>query len=525
MHPDLANIANEPDKLVSDGRLTVPILHIWNHADVNTCGSPPVDLPAARRVDRHARLHRLPPRADAPRDRRAGPGSRSQNLPLCVDDDAVPDCSVHVVSNKVGLTNTDPRSRARLPHRDHGLGRHATDGQLIHATPGAHRHPRRRRPRAARRIVRPDQPAPGELRRHPARSRTGTCATRRRPVWLRTCSRSTSTSRSVRPGAGRRPWSRTSTVVGSRSGTRATSSRTRSTSSRTRAGPSRLNYRLVGNSGSGATNGVYPAAEQDVAAGIAYLANHAAQNQINRSRIMLLGHSAGAFLVSAVSTDASFLAGAGSACRDVVCTVPLDTTYDIPTQIAAGGTSEAMYRVAFGNDPAVMESGVTEPERRGREGHPVVPHREDARGLAESRRRSASLRYCAAQCRGEGGGAGRGRIDARAGERRRRSSRRHDRHAAAHGLLPRPASEARIPFPPRSVRSGCVRAEAPDEPLGVPHGVVAGAVVLIGQREHDFGARRHGARVMGVGIVDDDVDRARSGSKASGRPSPDPRGR
>jgi arylformamidase len=114
-----------------------------------------------------------------------------------------------------------------------------------------------------------------------------------------------------------------------------------------------LNYRLVGNPGSGVTNGVYPAAEQDVAAGIAYLANHAAQNQINRSRIMLLGHSAGAFLVSAVSTDASFLGAVGLGLRDVVCTVPLDTTYDIPTQIAAGGTSEAMYRNAFGNDPAV----------------------------------------------------------------------------------------------------------------------------------------------------------------------------
>jgi arylformamidase len=31
----------------------------------------------------------------------------------------------------------------------------------------------------------------------------------------------------------------------------------------------------------------------------------------------------------------------------------LDTTYDIPTQIAAGGDSEAMFRNAFGDDPAV----------------------------------------------------------------------------------------------------------------------------------------------------------------------------
>jgi hypothetical protein len=41
-----------------------------------------------------------------------GPSSRSKNLPLCVDNDAVPDCSAHVVSNKVGLLNTDPASPA-----------------------------------------------------------------------------------------------------------------------------------------------------------------------------------------------------------------------------------------------------------------------------------------------------------------------------------------------------------------------------------------------------------------------------
>ena len=43
--PDLANIDNEPDKLVSSGRLTVPVLHIWNHGDSNTCGSPQISCP------------------------------------------------------------------------------------------------------------------------------------------------------------------------------------------------------------------------------------------------------------------------------------------------------------------------------------------------------------------------------------------------------------------------------------------------------------------------------------------------
>ena len=43
--PDLANIDNEPDKLVTSGRLTVPLLHIWNHGDRNTCGALAVSCP------------------------------------------------------------------------------------------------------------------------------------------------------------------------------------------------------------------------------------------------------------------------------------------------------------------------------------------------------------------------------------------------------------------------------------------------------------------------------------------------
>ena len=72
---------------------------------------------------------------------------------------------------------------------------------------------------------------------------------------------------------------------------------------------------------------------------------------------MLLGHSSGAFLVSLVSTDGSFLRDAGLALRDVRCTASLDTTYDVPTQVAGGGPNAAMYRAAFGDDPAVWAKG------------------------------------------------------------------------------------------------------------------------------------------------------------------------
>ncbi len=116
-----------------------------------------------------------------------------------------------------------------------------------------------------------------------------------------------------------------------------------------------LNYRLVGDTGAGTTNGKYPAAEQDIAAAIAYLVGHASSYAVDAHHVMLLGHSAGAFLVALESTDGSFLQGAGRQLSDVVCTAPLDSTYDIPAQIASGGQSEAMYRNAFGNDPSVWE--------------------------------------------------------------------------------------------------------------------------------------------------------------------------
>jgi acetyl esterase/lipase len=114
-----------------------------------------------------------------------------------------------------------------------------------------------------------------------------------------------------------------------------------------------LNYRLVDDAGSGATNGEYPAAEDDIAAALAYLVEHAGAYDLDPRRIMLLGHSAGAFLVSLVSTDERFVEAAGIELTDIVCTAPLDTTYDIPARIAGGGTEEQMFRKAFGDDPSV----------------------------------------------------------------------------------------------------------------------------------------------------------------------------
>ena len=110
--PELADPANEPDKLVASGRLTVPILHIWNHGDSNTCGSPAISCPL--RDGSHVTMGLTDCIHEPMREAIAaqGPGSKSENFPMCVDNDGTPDCSLHVVTTRIHLTNTDPSTPA-----------------------------------------------------------------------------------------------------------------------------------------------------------------------------------------------------------------------------------------------------------------------------------------------------------------------------------------------------------------------------------------------------------------------------
>ena len=117
-----------------------------------------------------------------------------------------------------------------------------------------------------------------------------------------------------------------------------------------------IEYRLVGNPGSGPTNGVYPAQQEDIAAALGYLQDTASQYRVDPHRIMTMGHSAGAFLVALESTDLSFVEAAGLETGDIICTAPLDTeTFDVSAQIAGGGNQALVYRAVFGSDPAVWD--------------------------------------------------------------------------------------------------------------------------------------------------------------------------
>lgn len=107
-----------------------------------------------------------------------------------------------------------------------------------------------------------------------------------------------------------------------------------------------INYRLV------------PAAtvEQqaaDVASALAALLAKADALGIDRTRVVLMGHSAGAHLVALVGTDERYLRGAGLSFADVDGVIPNDgAAYDVPAQMQDSGRfMQSTYVQAFGTDP------------------------------------------------------------------------------------------------------------------------------------------------------------------------------
>lgn len=107
-----------------------------------------------------------------------------------------------------------------------------------------------------------------------------------------------------------------------------------------------INYRLV------------PAARvedqaADVAASLRYLIDNAAKLGFDPTRIVIMGHSAGAHLVALVGTDEQYLRGAGLSFASIDGVLPIDgAAYDVPRQMADGGKFMSdTYVQAFGTDP------------------------------------------------------------------------------------------------------------------------------------------------------------------------------
>ena len=126
-----------------------------------------------------------------------------------------------------------------------------------------------------------------------------------------------------------------------------------------------VNYRLAADD-----NDVrWPVMGDDVAAATAWVLANAPELGIDASRVALMGHSAGAHLVSIVGTNPRLLADQQRDRSDVRCMVALDTAANDLTQ---GQTDDAdgIFAQAFGADPATLaDASPTLQARR----HPGAP--------------------------------------------------------------------------------------------------------------------------------------------------------
>ena len=112
-----------------------------------------------------------------------------------------------------------------------------------------------------------------------------------------------------------------------------------------------IDYRLV------PTNTVEEQAG-DVAAALAHVLKRADSLGIDRRRVVLTGHSAGAHLVALVGTDERYLKKAGLSFADIDGVMPNDgAAYDVATQFTMAGPMMAKtYEQAFGTDPARLKA-------------------------------------------------------------------------------------------------------------------------------------------------------------------------
>jgi acetyl esterase/lipase len=109
-----------------------------------------------------------------------------------------------------------------------------------------------------------------------------------------------------------------------------------------------VNYRLAA-----ASNDIrWPVYGTDVAAAVAWTLDHAGELGVDRDRVVLVGHSAGAHLVSIVATHPTLLLDAGLDRTAIGCVVALDTaSYDL----AERPGDDRLVEFAFGTDPAVLD--------------------------------------------------------------------------------------------------------------------------------------------------------------------------
>ena len=108
-----------------------------------------------------------------------------------------------------------------------------------------------------------------------------------------------------------------------------------------------INYRL-------APDHPFPAAIEDAAAAIAWVHENIAEYGGDPSKIVLMGHSAGAHSVAMVSVDPTYLAAHKLSPAVIRGAIALDSAaYDLVEKGARRGKLPNFYQPAFGSDPEV----------------------------------------------------------------------------------------------------------------------------------------------------------------------------
>lgn len=133
----------------------------------------------------------------------------------------------------------------------------------------------------------------------------------------------------------------------------------------------------------------------DVAAALAHMLGRADNLGIDRSRVVLMGHSAGAHLAALVGTDERYLRAAGLAFADIDGVIANDgAAYDVPQQMAQAGRFMAgTYAQAFGTD-AVRQRALSPTLNAAAPNAPafLLLHVQRADGIAQANALASALR-------------------------------------------------------------------------------------------------------------------------------------
>ena len=100
----------------------------------------------------------------------------------------------------------------------------------------------------------------------------------------------------------------------------------------------------------------YPIHPQDVAKAISFLLDNAVEYGADLDKVVLIGHSAGAHLVSTIMSNESFLEAHGHHPSEIRCLCSMDTAgYDIVQRIETSPMSYEVYANAFTTDTTVWK--------------------------------------------------------------------------------------------------------------------------------------------------------------------------